>query len=80
MCQAATGSEMSALMLSDRDIWLAARAMIQRYGSNAGIEAAERADEHLESGNLDLSAIWQRIVTAIEKLQAEKPGPGETVQ
>jgi hypothetical protein len=29
----------SALMLSDRDIWLAAKAMIQRYGSNAGIEA-----------------------------------------
>jgi hypothetical protein len=49
-------------MLSERDIWLAARAMIQRYGSNAGIEAAERADEHLESGNLDLSAIWQRIM------------------
>jgi hypothetical protein len=23
-------------MLSDRDIWLAAKAMIQRYGSNAG--------------------------------------------
>jgi hypothetical protein len=67
-------------MLSDRDIWLAARAMIQRYGSNAGIEAAERADEHLESGNLDLSAIWERIMTAIEKLQSKKPGPGETVQ
>jgi hypothetical protein len=29
-------------------IWLAAKAMIQRYGSNAGIEAAEPADEHLE--------------------------------
>jgi hypothetical protein len=34
--------------MSDRDVWLAAKAMIQRYGSNAGIEAAERADEHLE--------------------------------
>jgi hypothetical protein len=49
--------------------------MIQRYGSNAGIEAADRADEHLESGNLDLSAIWQRIMTATEKLQAKKPEP-----
>jgi hypothetical protein len=68
------------LMLPDRDIWLAAKAMIQRYGSNAGMEAAERADEHLEKGQLELSATWQRIMTAIERLQAEKPEPGETVQ
>jgi hypothetical protein len=67
-------------MLPDRDIWLAAKAMIQRYGNNAGIEAAERADEHLGKGHLELSATWQRIVTAIKKLQAEKPEPGETVQ
>jgi hypothetical protein len=67
-------------MLSDRDIWLAAKAVIQRYGSNAGMEAAERADEYLEKGNLEVSATWQRIMTAIEKLQAEKPAPGETVQ
>jgi hypothetical protein len=67
-------------MLSDRDIWLAARAMTQRYGSNAGMEAAERADEHFENGHLELSATWQRIMTAIEKLQSKNPGPGETVQ
>jgi hypothetical protein len=42
------------------------------------MEAAERADEHLESGNMDLSAIWARIMTAIERLQSKKPGPGET--
>jgi hypothetical protein len=73
-------SSFSALMLSDRDIWLAAKAMIQRYGSNAGIEAAERADEHLEKGQFDLCAAWERIMAAIEKLQAEKPDPGERVQ
>jgi hypothetical protein len=48
-------------MITDRDIWLAARAMIQRYGRNVGIEAGERADEHLEKGHLELSATWQRI-------------------
>jgi hypothetical protein len=31
-------------MISDRDIWLSAKAMIDRYGSDAGIEAARRAD------------------------------------
>jgi hypothetical protein len=36
--------------------------------------------EHLEKGHPELSATWQRIMTAIEKLQADKPEPGETVQ
>jgi hypothetical protein len=60
---------MPSPMISDREIWMAAKAMIQRYGSNAGIE----------KGHLELSATWQRIMTAIEKLQAEKPAPGERV-
>jgi hypothetical protein len=70
----------TAAVISDRDIRLAAKAMIPRGGSNAGIEAAERADEHLETENLDLSVTWQRIMTAIEKLQAAEPAPGEMVR
>jgi hypothetical protein len=65
-------------MISEREIWLAAKT--QRYGSFAGIEAAQRADEYLEKGDPDGSRVWQRILTAIEKLQAAEPGPGETVQ
>jgi hypothetical protein len=34
----------------------------------------------LEKGHSELSATWQRIMTAIEKLQAGKPEPGEIVQ
>jgi hypothetical protein len=49
----------------------------RRLGLQA-MEAAERADEHLEKGHPDLSATWQRIMMA--KLQAAKPEPGETVQ
>jgi hypothetical protein len=67
-------------MISERDIWLAAKAFIRRHGENAGIEAAARGDEHLEHGDTEGSALWKRIVAAIEKLQAEKPEPGETVQ
>jgi hypothetical protein len=66
-------------MLSERDIWLAAKAMIQHYGSNAGMEAPERADEHFEKGHLELSTTWERIIATIEKLQAEKPGPGPSL-
>jgi hypothetical protein len=58
-------------MLSDRDIWMAAKALIQRYGSNAGIEAAERADEHLENGHWEFCATWERVMAAIEKLRRE---------
>jgi vacuolar-type H+-ATPase subunit H len=67
-------------MMSDRDIWLAAKARIARYGSNAEIEAAERADKHLEKRDPEGSGTWQRIMTTIEKLQAEKPEPGEAMQ
>jgi hypothetical protein len=40
----------------------------------------QRADEHLGSRDTEGSAVGQRILAAIEKLRAEKPEPGETVQ
>jgi hypothetical protein len=58
-------------MTLERDIWLAAKAMIQQYGNDAGFEAAKRADKHLEGGRLAHCATWERIMTAIEKMQAE---------
>jgi hypothetical protein len=67
-------------MISERDIWLAANVMVDRYGSNAGLEAAERAEELLEKGDPEGSAVWQNVLAAIENLQAEKQAPGETVQ
>jgi hypothetical protein len=67
-------------MISDREIWLAARTMIQRYGSNAEMEAAERADELLEKGDIEGAVAWKRIMAAIDQLQAVKPAPGEKVQ
>jgi hypothetical protein len=36
--------------------------------------------EHLENGHPELAATWRRIMTAIDKLQAAEPAPGETVQ
>jgi hypothetical protein len=67
-------------MITEREIWLAAKAMIQRYGSNAEMEAAERADELLEKGDMVGAVAWKRIMGAIEQLQAVKPAPGERVQ
>lgn len=71
---------MSAWITSEREVWLAARAMTQRYGSNAVREAEERATDALERGDPVGSTTWQRISAAIEHLQAAKPAPGERVQ
>jgi hypothetical protein len=54
--------------------------MIQHYGRDAAMEAARRSDADLANGDRRSSATWKRILKAIEKLQAEKPEPGETVQ
>jgi hypothetical protein len=54
--------------------------MIRRYGSNAEMEATERADDLLERGDIESAVAWKRIMAAIETLQAEKPAAGETVQ
>jgi hypothetical protein len=62
------------------DVLLAARSMIQHYGRDAAMEAARRADNELARGDRKTSATWKRIMTAIEKLQAEKPAPGEGMQ
>jgi hypothetical protein len=40
-------------------------------------EAAMRADEFLEQGNLDGERLWLRIVRALEELQRERPNDGE---
>jgi hypothetical protein len=71
---------MSGVTLTDFDIVLAARSMIQHYGCDAAKEAARRANDALTKGFTVSCATWKRIMAAIEQLQAEKPEPGETVQ
>ncbi len=66
-------------MISDLDLWRAARIMVKRYGDGAATEAAMRADEFLDQGNLDGERLWLRIMQAIEELQRERPRDGEAV-
>ena len=66
-------------MISDLDIWRAAQVMSKRYGDGAATEAAQRANEFLDQGNLDGQRVWMRIVQAIEELQRERPRAGEAV-
>jgi hypothetical protein len=60
-------------MLPEVDIWRSAAAMIKRYGAEAGLQAAKRADELLADGDPEGSATWHRIMSAIERLLAERP-------
>ena len=60
-------------MISDREIWQAAGAMIKRYGDDAATEAAKRADELFDEGDADGYAIWRRIMQAVEGLSGTEP-------
>ena len=66
-------------MIADRDVWQAALLMVRRYGDDAETQAAMRADQMLEHGDLDGSLVWHAIITAIRRLQVEKPAEEEAL-
>ncbi len=66
-------------MIEGIDLWRAAQVMVKRYGDGAATEAAMRADEFLDQGNLDGKQLWVRIMHAIGELQRERPRDGEAV-
>jgi hypothetical protein len=71
-------AEVSAV-IPDVDIWHAALAMVKRYGDDAMLEAAARADQLMADGDMAGCTTWQPILDAIERLQAQKPAEGEKV-
>lgn len=58
------------VLLAEIEIWRAAVAVINRYGQDAGPEAARRAKEMLIDRDLDGNATWRRILAAIGRIQA----------
>jgi hypothetical protein len=61
------------------DIWRAALLMVKRYGADAVLEAAARAEQLMDDGDMAGCTTWQRILDAIERLQAQRPAEGEPV-
>ena len=51
--------------------------MVKRYGDDAMLEAAERADQPLDEGDIAGAETWHRILSAIERLRAQQPGGGD---
>jgi hypothetical protein len=60
-----------AHMIDLPDIYCAAKLVIDKYGDEAENFAARRVEQFLDDGDLDGSAAWRRILTAIEELEKE---------
>jgi hypothetical protein len=54
--------------------------LVKRYGGDAMLAAAARANQLLEDGDPVVAATWHRILDAIERLQAKAPTEGEKAQ
>jgi hypothetical protein len=55
--------------IDDPDIFRAAKLLIDQHGDDASLRAAERADELLAEADVEGSAVWRRILAAIDELQ-----------
>ena len=56
----------------ERDIWSSTQRLIDLYADDATIHAAMRADKLLERDDLDVAAIWRRIIQVLEALENAK--------
>jgi hypothetical protein len=52
----------------DPDIWRAAQLLLDQHDEDAALRAAQRADELLNDGDVDRSAVWRLIGEAVEEL------------
>ena len=63
-------------VVSEIVIWRVAFLMLKRYGGEADIESATRAEELAEAGNHNGASVWRRIIDAIGQLEnTTPPGP-----
>lgn len=67
-------------MTSDLDIYRTAMLLIQQHGANAALHASARHDELLGAGDIDGSAVWKRVLAAIDTLRAERRPDGTWLQ
>jgi hypothetical protein len=61
------------------DIWRAANLLLKRYGHEAGLVAARRADETLADGDVEGCATWMRVLHAVGELTRATLTKGEQV-
>ncbi len=64
-------------MISALDIYRSAQVLIRQHGDDAGLKAAQRADDMLDRGDMDGLAVWKRILAAVEEIARTEPADGE---
>ena len=69
----AAGNRLS-VMISDSDIYRAANLLINLHDFDALVEAAKLLDVSLDRGDLEARAVWFRVKTAMEALEARSTG------
>jgi hypothetical protein len=62
-------------VIPEIDIWRVAYLMLKRYGDEADIESAMRAEELAEEGDHKGAAVWRRVTDAVGQLTNTIP-PG----
>jgi hypothetical protein len=63
-------------VIPEIDIWRVANLVLKRYGDEADIESAIRAEELAEEGDHNGAAVWRRVTDAIGQLaNTTPPGP-----
>jgi len=71
---------MADMTTSELDIYRTANLLIQQHGGDAPIFAAMKADEMLDSGDMDGCLVWKRVLKAIDEIMAQKVPEGTTIQ
>ena len=61
-------------MLSQPEIYRIAQIAIDVLGDGAALHAAQRADAHLEAGDMGFCAMCHRVEDAIDELQRTVAG------
>ncbi len=60
-------------MIIERDVWHAAKLLIEQHGVEAPVHAAMRADDMFDKGDLDGHAVWKAILKAVIELVKSEP-------
>lgn len=67
-------------MVTELDIYRAARVLVREHGADSPIATAMHYDALLDAGDLDGAAVWKRILAAIDVLLDKQPRNGRALQ
>jgi hypothetical protein len=65
--------------MQEIDIWRTAGTIISIWGDEAALVASMRADNFLESGDMEAFLVWRRVIAAVKAVQRKSPAADERV-